>query len=242
MNKGVPNVDILPEAGSLFPSEVGPSIQRAGGNPSVRERGATWAYWKRWLDIGGSLVLITLLSPVYLVIGACLLVTGGEILFRQTRIGRGGVPFLCYKFRTMVPHADRALAQLLEQHPERRQEWVRFQKLSHDPRVTRFGRFLRRTSLDELPQFFNVLKGEMSLVGPRPVTASELHRYGRSLRWYLSVRPGVTGLWQVCRKSGTSYNQRVAMDSYYARHQSLRLDSWILLRTIPASVQRDAGI
>jgi len=139
--------------------------------------------------------------------------------------------FSCLKFRTMVPNADQVLRDLLERDSDLRAEWIRDHKLRHDPRVTRLGRFLRRTSLDELPQLVNVLRGEMSLVGPRPVVREELLRYGRNVGTYLAVKPGITGLWQVTGRNDTDYRRRVVLDTYYVRNQNLVLDLYILLKT-----------
>jgi lipopolysaccharide/colanic/teichoic acid biosynthesis glycosyltransferase len=139
--------------------------------------------------------------------------------------------FACYKFRTMVPDADHVLRKLLEDNPLLQAEWVRDHKLRHDPRVTGLGRFLRRTSLDELPQLLNVLRGEMSLVGPRPVVREELLRYGKNVGTYLAARPGITGLWQVTGRNDTDYRRRVVLDTYYVRNQNLALDLYILAKT-----------
>ncbi len=156
---------------------------------------------------------------------------GGPIIFRHRRVGRDGKPFDCLKFRSMVPDADRVLRELLERHPELKAEWLRDHKLRDDPRITAAGRFLRRTSLDELPQLWNVIRGEMSLVGPRPIVHEELLRYGRCASKYLSARPGITGLWQVTGRSNTDYRRRVVLDVYYIRRQSLLLDLYILAKT-----------
>jgi lipopolysaccharide/colanic/teichoic acid biosynthesis glycosyltransferase len=158
----------------------------------------------------------------------------GPVFFAHRRIGLDGKPFACLKFRTMCVDADRRLARLLATDEELQREWTSKQKLLCDPRVTRFGRILRNTSLDELPQLINVLRGEMSLVGPRPIIAGELLRYGRYARLYTSVRPGLTGLWQVTRTSRTSYRRRVATDVHYVRSRTLAFDFKILLATIPA--------
>jgi lipopolysaccharide/colanic/teichoic acid biosynthesis glycosyltransferase len=139
--------------------------------------------------------------------------------------------FSCLKFRTMVPNADQVLRDLLEEDSDLRAEWIRDHKLRNDPRVTRLGRFLRRTSLDELPQLVNVLRGEMSLVGPRPVVREELLRYGRNVGTYLAAKPGITGLWQVTGRNDTDYRRRVVLDTYYVRNQNLLLDLYILAKT-----------
>ena len=132
----------------------------------------------------------------------------------------------------MVPNAEQILRELLAKDPVARAEWLRDHKLRHDPRVTRLGRFLRKTSLDELPQLWNVLRGEMSLVGPRPIVKEEMLRYGRYLHSYLVGRPGVTGLWQVTGRNNTDYRRRVAIDTFYVRRQTLKMDLWILIKTV----------
>ena len=138
----------------------------------------------------------------------------------------------------MVPDAEQKLQRLLAEDPIAQQEWLRDQKLRKDPRVTRTGQFLRKTSLDELPQLLNVIKGEMSLIGPRPIVDDELPRYGRASRWYLAVSPGMTGLWQVSGRNDTDYRRRVALDSYYVRNRSFRLDLMILAKTVSVIVGR----
>jgi exopolysaccharide production protein ExoY len=192
---------------------------------------------KRLLDIVGALVLAVVLSPVLLLVGVALVRDPGPVIFRHARTGRHGRSFGCLKFRTMVPNAELVLREILQRDPELRVEWLRDHKLRNDPRVTSIGRFLRRTSLDELPQLWNVLKGDMSLVGPRPVVPEEWQRYGRHLDTYLAAKPGVTGLWQVMGRSDTCYRRRVALDSYYVRKRSLFLDIFILMRTVKVVVR-----
>lgn len=190
---------------------------------------------KRLFDLVGAGMLLVLGAPVFVGVTLVVLIASGHpILFAQERIGRGGRRFRCWKFRTMRRDSDRILAELLAADPQAREEWTKTQKLRNDPRVTRVGRFLRRFSFDELPQLFNVLNGDMSLVGPRPVVQSELNRYGRAARLYLALRPGITGLWQISGRGQTSYSRRVVLDGYYARNQTLRLDLIILLKTIGA--------
>lgn len=166
---------------------------------------------------------------------------GRPVLFRHKRVGRGGKVFDCLKFRTMANDADERLKAILETDPEARAEWEANQKLEDDPRITCVGEFFRKTSLDELPQFWNVLRGEMSVVGPRPIVEKEAHHYGEHYQDYLSVRPGVTGLWQVTGRSRTSYAERVALDSDYVRNRSFRMDLWIILKTIKVMLVRDGA-
>jgi exopolysaccharide production protein ExoY len=190
---------------------------------------------KRFMDVVGAVVLIFALAPLFLAI--CVVLTfceGGPILFRQTRIGRGGRPFSCYKFRSMVLNAEAVLEKHLALNPNARREWAATQKLAEDPRITWIGCFLRKSSLDELPQLYNVLLGDMSFVGPRPIVPQESSRYQDNLSFYLSLRPGLTGLWQISGRSKCSYPERVALDVQYVREWSLSKDCVILLRTIPA--------
>jgi Undecaprenyl-phosphate galactose phosphotransferase WbaP len=193
---------------------------------------APYSAVKRTVDVLGALLISAAFSPLILVIVLMMSLDGGPILFRHRRIGRGGQAFGCLKFRTMVPNAEQILHDLLEKDPAARAEWVRDRKLRNDPRITRIGRFLRKTSLDELPQLWNVLRGEMALVGPRPIVKEEMLRYGRYLPTYLAAKPGVTGLWQVTGRNDTDYRRRVVLDTYYVRKQSLMMDLRILLKTI----------
>lgn len=186
---------------------------------------------KRILDVLGAIVLAIVFSPLILAIAVLMHREGGSIIYKHRRIGRDGRAFECLKFRTMVPNAEQVLREVLERDPAMKAEWVRDHKLRCDPRVTRLGRFLRRTSLDELPQLWNVMRGEMSLVGPRPVVREELLRYGRNVRTYLSAKPGITGLWQVKGRNDTDYRRRVVLDTYYVRNQNLMLDLYILFKT-----------
>jgi Undecaprenyl-phosphate galactose phosphotransferase WbaP len=192
----------------------------------------SWSTMKRVTDLLGALVLLICFSPLFLIVSLCIARSGGEVFFGHRRVGRNGKPFYCYKFRTMIPNAEAVLKELLASDPSLREEWAQGEKLKNDPRVTKIGQFLRRTSLDELPQLYNVLRGEMSLVGPRPVTQPEMQRYGRAAKWYLAVRPGLTGLWQVSGRNDISYRRRVALDTYYVKAQSLPLDIQILFATI----------
>ena len=196
---------------------------------------------KRMFDVVLSVLLLTLLAPVMLLIFLIIRMEGGPAIFPQQRVGQGGKLFPCYKFRTMIPDAEEHLKTLLETFPALREQWNRDRKLKHDPRVTRLGAFLRRTSLDELPQLFNVLRGEMSLVGPRPVVPEELQRYGRRKSYYLTAKPGITGLWQVSGRSNIKYSRRVGMDLLYVRHWSFGFDCSILYRTAGVVLARQGA-
>ncbi len=180
-----------------------------------------------------ALLAILIFSPLMLGIAAALLIIDRQSpFFCQLRIGENGQLFRCWKFQSMVKDADKKLASILANDPVLRAEWDETFKLQNDPRITAFGGFLRKTSLDELPQFWNVLKGEMSLVGPRPIVPAEVERYGSRYWAYACVRPGITGIWQVQGRSDTTYPERVAMDVDYANNRSFWGDIDILLRTV----------
>jgi undecaprenyl-phosphate galactose phosphotransferase len=186
------------------------------------------------LDFIIAVVALLLLSPLLLAIAIYVRSDGGPALYAQTRIGRGGRQFRCLKFRTMVIGAEQKLQEILASDRAAAAEWAATQKLTADPRVNPIGALLRKTSLDELPQLLNVLRGEMSLVGPRPIVAAEMPRYGNDIVFYRAVRPGMTGLWQVSGRSDTSYARRIQLDVDYVRHWSLLKDLAILVWTIPA--------
>jgi undecaprenyl-phosphate galactose phosphotransferase len=196
---------------------------------------------KRLFDTLAALMLLVLLSPGFLLVAWAIRRDGGPALFAHPRIGKKGRVFNCYKFRTMVVDAEKQLEQLLQRQPELRKQWQVEHKLRSDPRVSPLGRFLRRTSLDELPQLINVIRGEMSLVGPRPVVRSELPRYGDQVGYYLMVRPGMTGLWQVSGRNDVDYDTRVYLDSWYVKNWSLWHDLVILFKTISVVLTRQGA-
>lgn len=190
---------------------------------------------KRSFDVFGAIFGLLLLSPLFLMIAALIKLTdGGSAFYGHTRIGHNGDEFKCLKFRTMVPNGDAVLREHLRRNPDDMIEWTTTRKLKSDPRITRVGAVLRKLSLDELPQLLNVLRGEMSLVGPRPVVDDELALYGRSAGYYLKARPGLTGLWQISGRNDVSYDARVAFDREYVENWSLSSDVWIIVRTVPA--------
>ena len=205
--------------------------------------GGPLRYWSnlagRWLDVSialaACLVLMPLMGIVALVI---LLERQGPVIFRHQRIGRYDTRFSVLKFRTMCMNADEVLLRHLEASPAAREEWRQDHKLRLDPRVSKLGAFLRKSSLDELPQLWNVLKGDMSIVGPRPIVEDEIAKYGQYFDAYCAVRPGITGVWQVSGRNDISYQRRVEMDALYARKKSVILDVRIILATIPAVLMR----
>jgi lipopolysaccharide/colanic/teichoic acid biosynthesis glycosyltransferase len=199
------------------------------------------ALWRR-LNQAAAGLLLALLSPLLGVVAFLIWRRdGAPILFAHYRVGHGGRLFRCMKFRTMLRESEQVLAELLERDPQARAEWARDQKLLDDPRITPVGRFLRNTSLDELPQLLNVLRGEMCLVGPRPITVTELTRYGQARWHYLSVRPGITGLWQVNGRNNTTYDERVALDQRYVEQRSPWLDLAILVKTVRVVIAKDGA-
>lgn len=188
---------------------------------------------KRLFDIVFSLSVLIVFSPVYLILALLIALSSeGPIFYVQERIGKNYKPFNCIKFRTMVRNADEVLMQMMETSPQLRQEFESSFKLKKDPRITRIGRFLRITSLDEFPQFWNVLKGDMSVVGPRPLVAEELPKYGVHIDQVLKIRPGITGLWQVSGRNDIPYPRRVQIDLHYVKARTFWLDIWIILKTI----------
>lgn len=187
-------------------------------------------------SLAGLLLLVS--APLFMLFGLLIARDGGPVFYSHHRLGRDGRMFRCLKFRTMVPDAEQTLTRMLAGDPARRREWEDNHKLQGDPRITRIGRFLRSLSLDELPQLFNVLKGDMSLVGPRPIHPDETGRFGEDIDYYLRVKPGITGLWQVSGRNDLDYPRRVALNTWYVKNWSLWLDVVILLKTIPTVLSR----
>jgi undecaprenyl-phosphate galactose phosphotransferase len=196
---------------------------------------------KRCFDLTVSVLVLLLGSPLFLFIAFKVSQSGRPIFFGHIRVGQHKRPFPCYKFRTMAPNADKLLADLLASSPEARAEWERDFKLKNDPRITPIGHFLRKTSLDEIPQLWNVLKGDMSLVGPRPIVTAELERYGNQVDYYLEAKPGVTGLWQISGRNDVTYDTRVYLDAWYVKNWSLFNDIVILLRTVKVIFRKDGA-
>ena len=197
-------------------------------------------YLKRAFDIVFSLSVMFFFSPLYLLI-ACLIrcTSKGKAVYYQNRIGKGGVPFRCYKFRTMFQNADTLLQEILDKDSVKKKEWETSHKLKDDPRITRIGVFLRKSSLDEFPQFWNVLKGDLSVVGPRPVVQDEITRhFGSKAKEIFSIRPGITGLWQISGRSDTTYSTRIYLDEYYVRNRTFFMDIKIIALTISSIITK----
>jgi Undecaprenyl-phosphate galactose phosphotransferase WbaP len=242
--KGYTRVLLIPDMTGLC--SLGIRTREVGGEIGFEFRQRLFSFGaavaKRTIDVFLCCVALVLLSPVFLLIAALVKLTSrGSIFFGHLRYGLDGNTFRAWKFRTMVPDASAKLAEFLARHPERLSEWERDHKLKDDPRVTLLGKWLRRLSFDELPQLVNVLLGQMSLVGPRPIVKAEIHKYGVGFELYSRVRPGITGLWQVSGRNNTSYEERVLLDEYYVHNWSVWLDIYILIRTLKVVATADGA-
>jgi len=241
---GCNRIIVVPESSGLMWSEM--RMRDCGGIAALEVQREllqkSSRFVKRAIDlclaIGGSAII---LPGVLLVALLIKLGSSGPAFYGHWRIGERGKPFRAWKFRTMVENADQVLEGYLDRDPAMRAEWVATQKLKKDPRITRIGKILRETSLDELPQVYNVIRGEMSLVGPRPIVDSEIIRYGEEFDLYQKVRPGITGLWQVSGRAETTYRQRVEMDVHYVRNWSIWLDFYLLVKTFGAVVRKQGA-
>ncbi|MDB5359822.1 MAG: rfbP [Rhodospirillales bacterium] len=196
---------------------------------------------KRACEIVLAATMLVALLPLFIIFAVVIRLDGGPTFYGQVRVGRGGRPFRCLKFRSMVHCADKVLADLLARDPDAATEWARDFKLKNDPRITKLGRFLRSSSLDELPQLLNVLRGEMSFVGPRPIVEAEIERYREDIDLYYLVRPGITGLWQISGRNDVTYDERVAFDVKYVLNWSLKFDLMIMLKTLPAVLKKSGA-
>lgn len=220
-------------AGTVL-TDLSPAVRAVTTNPPLG------GLLKRIMDLVIAAMALIMAAPVMIVVALLIRMTaGGPAVFSHSRVGLGGKPFNCYKFRTMVANSEEVLKAYLEANPHVSMEWAETHKIRSDPRVTLLGRVLRKSSLDELPQLFNIIRGDMSCVGPRPIVKEELKRYGDHLGEYLRTRPGLTGLWQVSGRSSMDYADRVALDSQYVRNWSVWLDMVILFRTIFAVMRFD---
>lgn len=240
LNQDTLTKSTIPHTGDAqlrLPAQSGPA--RLGSRRTGRLAPAVGDWRKRGLDIMISLTALVLLMPLMLMLALLVkLLSPGPAIYGHQRIGLGGRPFKCLKFRTMVSNGDEVLRRHLSSSEDARQEWEAARKLKNDPRVTVIGAILRSTSADELPQLINVLRGEMSIVGPRPVVQDELRHYGEYSAHYCSARPGLTGLWQVSGRSDVTYEARVNFDRIYCENWSLMKDLVLIVRTVPAVLSR----
>ena len=244
-SQGIRNISVIPalrgvplystEVSHFFSHEV---MMLRLNNNLVRK---TSRFLKRSFDIVVSSILLTLLAPLFLYVGWKVSRDGGAPTYGHERVGFNGKKFKCLKFRSMVMNSQEVLAELLENSAEARAEWDKDFKLKNDPRITKIGAFLRKTSLDELPQLWNVLKGEMSLVGPRPIIDEELLRYKEDADYYLMAKPGMSGLWQVSGRNDVDYDTRVYLDGWYVKNWSLWNDIAILFKTVGVVLNRDGA-
>ena len=237
-------------------AEVKDNVEKIEFNPAIHEvdntyiedkKGLsyyTYLFVKRVFDIVGSLIGIAILIPVTVAVWIARIVlkeNDGPLFYEQLRYGKNGKMFRLYKFRSMCMNADEKLEKYLKENEEARKEFEETQKLDNDPRITKLGAFLRKTSLDELPQMINILFGQMSFIGPRPVIKKEIERYGKNKNKFLSVKPGLTGYWQVNGRSNTTYKERMELELYYVDHQSLWLDAKIFFKTFKAVFSREGA-
>ena len=216
-------------------------------NVLIKERAITrkgiFLCFKRLFDILVSIVGIVFLIPILLVVKICYMISGDfkSVLFKQNRIGLNGREFKFYKIRTMIPNADEVLEKLMKEDKEIAKEYKKYKKLHNDPRVTKVGKFLRKTSLDEFPQFLNIFKGDMSLIGPRPYLPREKEDMGKNYIEIITCKPGLTGYWQVSGRSNTDFEERLELDRYYVKKQSLKLDIKIFFKTFLKLLGRDGA-
>jgi len=239
-----PNIIVIPEMAGLSSLWVEPRDLNGVLGLGVQQRLLMPGprIIKRALDLGLVVLLGTVVLPLIAFIALAIKITSpGPVFYGQTRRGRGGGPFVAWKFRSMYADVAGVLEQWLASDPSLREEWLQYQKLRRDPRITPLGRFLRRTSLDELPQLWNIVRGQMSFVGPRPIVTEEVSRYGDGFALYAKVTPGLSGMWQVSGRNNLSYEQRVKLDLYYVRNWSVWLDLHILIRTIRVVVLGDGA-
>ena len=232
----IPEIDELPVFGRQEISSFGQDVMLISYRNTLLD--PTMRFLKILFDLCLTSVALVVLAPLMALLALLVACDGGPILFAHERIGEGGRRFQCLKFRTMVMDSDRVLSEILTMNPAAAAEWDATRKLTDDPRVTRVGAFLRKTSLDELPQLFNIIRLEMSLVGPRPIVEQEVPRYGEDITYYYEMRPGLTGLWQVSGRSDTSYEQRVRYDKWYVKNWTAWNDLAIVAMTFPAVLKR----
>ena len=217
------------QTNKLRPREI---VMPEHGPCAEVQKGFYARFGKRFLDVSIVLASLPIVLPLLLLSAVGNVVTGAPVFYSQQRVGRYGKPFRIWKLSTMHRDADRMLEQMLRDDPDRRQEWMTTQKLKEDPRITRFGAILRRTSIDEIPQLFNVLKGDMSLLGPRPMMLDQVEIYGPTLAIYLSLRPGISGKWQVSERNNAHFRRRAQIDAEYARELSFKSDMLLVAKTL----------
>lgn len=224
--------DVIPNIYALENTEV--------SNENILKRQSPYRYIKRFMDVILATIALVVLSPIFLIIAIAIKIESkGPVFFKHARVGKNGKIIKLYKFRSMVINAEELIKSFT---PEQMKEYKENYKLTNDPRITKIGKFLRKTSLDELPQLFNIIKGDLSIIGPRPVVTDELKKYGTNTEKFLSVTPGLTGYWAANGRSCTSYEQRMQMELYYIDNLSLKMDIKVFFKTIEAVIKREGAI
>lgn len=224
--------DVIPNIHALENTEV--------SNENILKRQSPYRYIKRFMDVILATIALVVLSPIFLIIAIAIKIESkGPVFFKHTRIGKNGKIIKLYKFRSMVINAEELIKSFT---PEQMKEYKENYKLTNDPRITKIGKFLRKTSLDELPQLLNIIKGDLSIIGPRPVVTDELKKYGANTEKFLSVTPGLTGYWAANGRSCTTYEQRMQMELYYIDNLSLKMDVKVFFKTIEAVIKREGAI
>lgn len=224
--------NVIPNIYALENTEV--------SNENILKRQSPYRYIKRFMDVILATIALVVLSPIFLIIAIAIKIeSNGPVFFKHTRIGKNGKIIKLYKFRSMVINAEELIKSFT---PEQMKEYKENYKLTNDPRITKIGKFLRKTSLDELPQLLNIIKGDLSIIGPRPVVTDELEKYGANTEKFLSVTPGLTGYWAANGRSCTTYKQRMQMELYYIDNLSLKMDVKVFFKTIEAVIKREGAI
>jgi len=224
--------NVIPNIYALENTEV--------SNENILKRQSPYRYIKRFMDVILATIALVVLSPIFLIIAIAIKIESkGPVFFKHTRIGKNGKIIKLYKFRSMVINAEELIKSFT---PEQMKEYKENYKLTNDPRITKIGKFLRKTSLDELPQLLNIIKGDLSIIGPRPVVTDELEKYGANTEKFLSVTPGLTGYWAANGRSCTTYKQRMQMELYYIDNLSLKMDVKVFFKTIEAVIKREGAI
>lgn len=239
MNKNLAREEVVDVVDNVIPNIYALENTEVS-NENILKRQSPYRYIKRFMDVTLATIALVVLSPIFLIIAIAIKIESkGPVFFKHTRIGKNGKIIKLYKFRSMVINAEELIKSFT---PEQMQEYKENYKLTNDPRITKIGKFLRKTSLDELPQLLNIIKGELSIIGPRPVVTDELEKYGANTKKFLSVTPGLTGYWAANGRSCTTYEQRMQMELYYIDNLSLKMDIKVFFKTIEAVIKREGAI
>ena len=239
MNKNLAREEVVDVVDNVIPNIYALENTEVS-NENILKRQSPYRYIKRFMDVILATIALVVLSPIFLIIAIAIKIESkGPVFFKHTRIGKNGKIIKLYKFRSMVINAEELIKSFT---PEQMKEYKENYKLTNDPRITKIGKFLRKTSLDELPQLLNIIKGDLSIIGPRPVVTDELEKYGANTEKFLSVTPGLTGYWAANGRSCTTYKQRMQMELYYIDNLSLKMDVKVFFKTIEAVIKREGAI